>query len=211
MKKRAINTFTIVRSREEGWDLIVRMMNLYSEPSELPDDDRELCGRIEMILEAMTGQRQRVRYMTHSPRDMLPLYSIQRPVQPFLNKEGPDPDFAIWYFNELAKKNPVTLKVTSRKTKTKLEVITDQEMPTPMSYVLLLMWQYYFKDNGWLHIKRCPTCERWFHDKTGNARMIRCSADCTWKYWSRGRRKEAGHGRGKKRKPVVRRKTRKTL
>lgn len=42
-------------------------------------------------------------------------------------------------------------------------------------------------------LKRCPQCARWFVDLSKNKAKARCSVSCTAKWWSRARRKEAGH------------------
>jgi hypothetical protein len=42
-------------------------------------------------------------------------------------------------------------------------------------------------------LKRCPLCGRWFVDQTRNNTRLRCSLACTWRWWSRDRRRQAGH------------------
>ena len=44
-------------------------------------------------------------------------------------------------------------------------------------------------------LKRCPVCNKWFIDETKNKVKKRCSNHCTWLWWNRSRRKEAGHKR----------------
>lgn len=44
-------------------------------------------------------------------------------------------------------------------------------------------------------IKRCPTCLRWFADFTSNHLMRFCTGECRERWWSRPRRRDAGHGR----------------
>ncbi len=55
------------------------------------------------------------------------------------------------------------------------------------------LWLFYFQDFGWLRLKRCLLCQAWFVDSSKNRSTARCSDACTWKWWSRNRRKEAGH------------------
>lgn|SRR5262245_7651953 len=50
--------------------------------------------------------------------------------------------------------------------------------------------------SGWLsRIRRCARCGRWFIDQTRNHSKQRCSTTCTYRWWNRGRRSEAGHKR----------------
>jgi len=58
----------------------------------------------------------------------------------------------------------------------------------------------YFDGDNWERIKRCPQCGNWFSDYSRNKRKERCSKSCTDRWWSRGRRKEARHGKSKKRR-----------
>jgi hypothetical protein len=55
------------------------------------------------------------------------------------------------------------------------------------------LWWYYFHGNVWTRLKRCPVCRAWFVDTSKNKVTARCSARCTAQWWSRSRRKEAGH------------------
>jgi hypothetical protein len=69
------------------------------------------------------------------------------------------------------------------------------------------LWLFYFQDYGWERLKRCAVCPRWFVDMSKNRKTARCSSACTWKWWSRDRRKNAGH-RMKGTKPRAERRTR---
>ena len=55
------------------------------------------------------------------------------------------------------------------------------------------LWLFYFQDYGWERLKPCAVCPRWFVDTSKNRKTARCSSACTWKWWSRNRRKAAGH------------------
>lgn len=59
--------------------------------------------------------------------------------------------------------------------------------------VLRPLWWYYFRKNGWARLKTCPVCDVWFVDVSKNRVTARCSSACTAKWWSREKRKEAGH------------------
>jgi hypothetical protein len=59
--------------------------------------------------------------------------------------------------------------------------------------VLRDLWWYYFRGQGWERLKRCQVCGTWFVDTTKNKSMVRCSARCTTKWWTRDQRKAHGH------------------
>jgi hypothetical protein len=59
--------------------------------------------------------------------------------------------------------------------------------------VLRDLWWYYFRGQGWERLKRCQVCAAWFVDTTKNKSMVRCSAGCTSKWWTRDQRKAHGH------------------
>lgn len=63
---------------------------------------------------------------------------------------------------------------------------------------LLHLWRYYFRDEGWVRLKRCLQCKDWFVDSTLNRSAVRCSAGCNWVWWARKRREDAGHKHQKK-------------
>jgi hypothetical protein len=192
MRKKVKTKYEFVRGQYEGLESIAREVNLIAE---VKGSERELWGQIELILTEMTDQPRAKKV----PALRFDWFGLEWSP----NDRYPWPAFAIQTFNDLAKKNPVTLGVTGRKISSKLEVIPDQQKPTTTSWVLLLLWEYYFKGDGWKRIKRCPICEKWFVDETTNRTKIRCSEHCTAVWWNRSRRKEAGH---KIRKPVVRKK-----
>jgi hypothetical protein len=51
----------------------------------------------------------------------------------------------------------------------------------------------YFLNPARDRLKRCGTCRRWFVDQTRNKSQLRCSSPCTVAWWTRRRRREAGH------------------
>lgn len=55
------------------------------------------------------------------------------------------------------------------------------------------LWQGYFHDQGWERFRKCGVCQTWFVDATDNKKKAFCSEACRERWWSRGRRKEAGH------------------
>jgi len=56
-------------------------------------------------------------------------------------------------------------------------------------------------------LKCCAQCLQWFVDQTRNNTRLRCSVACTWRWWSRDRRRQAGHAvaRRRSRRPPARR------
>ena len=51
----------------------------------------------------------------------------------------------------------------------------------------------YFGHSSPERLKCCPLCGRWCVDQTRNNTRLRCSLACTWRWWSRDRRRQAGH------------------
>jgi hypothetical protein len=73
-----------------------------------------------------------------------------------------------------------------------------QEMPSPFQWdsehehPLVLLWDVVRR--GLLRrIKLCPQCDRWFVDERRNALAVRCSVECTNRWWNRSRRRAANH------------------
>lgn len=144
---------------------------------------------MELITETMTDQARRERTLwTGKPWD--------------LNKRTPLPEVAVEVFNELAEKNPISLKLDVKKTEKTIEPSPGHYPTTEMQEALWFLWNFFFSERGWERLKRCPKCMKWFVDDTRNKRKIRCSRHCTWQWWSRDRRKQEGHGKGKRRKEV---------
>lgn len=101
-------------------------------------------------------------------------------------------------FTLLASSHPVFQRVTMRKV-TERQSGSIQPVPSlsvPHSvcgHALDTLWDCYFHDQGWTRLRRCAVCQTWFVDPTDNRRKERCSAECTMVWWSRSRRKQAGH------------------
>lgn len=101
-------------------------------------------------------------------------------------------------FNGWAEENPVPLSIElDRSPENKIEFKTGVSHPDDAQFAIYLLWLYFFKDRGWERLKRCPQCGKWFVDTSSNKNKSRCSMECTWKWWDRPKRKEAGHGRKK--------------
>jgi len=117
---------------------------------------------------------------------------------------------AISRFNTLAKDNPIPLMVSGKiSPRAKDNLILQSGSikiraghapnPTLEQMATYYLWEYFFRNNGWERLKQCPRCGKWFVDDSRNKKKERCSLHCTNRWWSWGRRKEAGHGGRKKR------------
>jgi len=105
---------------------------------------------------------------------------------------------AIMHFNDWAEENPVPLFIELvRSSQNKIEFKTGELPRDDAQLAIYLLWVYFFRDRGWERLKRCPQCGKWFVDASSNKNKSRCSMECTWKWWDRPKRKEAGHGRKK--------------
>ncbi len=134
----------------------------------------------------------------------------------------PVPRTAIERFNTLAFRTPgifyidseagggeeLLLKVSPRKTFVQLPLwaikvggerwvnFGGMAFLTPAGPVLHLLADF-FRHPARDRLKRCLRCRRWFVDRTKNKAAKRCSTSCTWKWWDRARRREAGRSSGR--------------
>lgn len=92
-------------------------------------------------------------------------------------------------FTVHAAQHPVNMCVEVRKGTPRTPVSSREATGTALWH----LWLYYFRDRGWRHLKRCTVCHRWFVDTSNNKAQARCSAVCTWQWWSRERRKKYHH------------------
>jgi hypothetical protein len=70
-----------------------------------------------------------------------------------------------------------------------------------LGWGLYLLWSEFFPRRGWERLKLCKKCLEWFVDTTKNRKKELCSTSCRNRYWSRERRREAGHGKNRDRRP----------
>jgi len=118
-------------------------------------------------------------------------------------------------FNDFALKYPVPLMVTPEPlTATavglveRIKILRDffkkysffEDSPAWVKGSILRTIAMFFDGDNWERIKRCPQCGNWFVDNSKNKSKERCSKSCTNRWWSRDRRKQEGHGKGKKRR-----------
>lgn len=59
--------------------------------------------------------------------------------------------------------------------------------------ILWTLWEIYSQKIELTRLKKCAQCGKWFVDRTKNHKKDRCSARCTWQYWSWSKRKKANH------------------
>ena len=161
---------------------IAQEMNRQTEAKR--ESDKEIWHDVGLILEAMTDQ----------PPEKPPNKRSWFDRQWSSTERYQAPLFAINHFNDLAKKNPVTLQVNVSKTKSgQLIINPTHKGDTLTATMLALLWEYYFQNKGYDRLKRCPKCKKWFVDETRNKSQIYCSHHCGNLYWNRAQRREAGH------------------
>lgn len=93
-------------------------------------------------------------------------------------------------FTDCAKEYPSRMEVLWHAS----QPIAVLSMPLRETEVALhSVWNYFFHSQGWTRLKRCKLCGKWFLDTSKNKSTVRCSRACTWKWWSRDRRRAASH------------------
>jgi hypothetical protein len=170
-------------------------------------------NRIPTMEKGMADIWKRAEHIITSLVDPPPLASEKRGTSllandPYKRKGGPIRLWAaaVMDFNEMAEENPVPLHIESLLfPDNKTEFITDEQPRDSAQFAVYLLWLDFFRGRGWERLKRCPQCGKWFVDGSRNRNKNRCSMDCTWKWWSRSKRKEAGHGRKRKKTAVKKR------
>jgi hypothetical protein len=178
-----------VRDKYAGLRFLANWLNPLSRAA---GPIRPVLRKIELIVESMTGLPP---IKKHGEAPERAWFDYQ--LTPAERRAAASPAFAVELFNEMVEEYPVPLKLAVRKKGGGVEVSHDRSELNLVQRTLLLLWESYFKDEGWQRLKRCPTCEKWFVDDTRNKSKERCSGSCTWNWWTRSRRKEAGHGKQK--------------
>ena len=121
---------------------------------------------------------------------------------PNLKGVGDPLERAVGAFALYARAVPVHMKVhyyTRKKGGKQPNCILDA--PGDLGTFLSFLWRFYFQDKGWERLKRCPQCRKWFVDTIRNKNKIRCSRQCTDKWWDFRRRKHVGHATSRGQKP----------
>lgn len=114
---------------------------------------------------------------------------------------------AVDLYNGEARKLPMLVQVELVQGETSTFLASQEKHGDRRGDVLRHLWWYYFPKNDWRRLKNCPVCRNWFVDTSKNRVTARCSSECTAHWWSRDRRKAAGH-RMKGAKPHAVRRTR---
>jgi len=162
-----------------GLHLITIMLN---DMASMKGEPLKIWKSLESIAETMTGyfEKRGATILTGLLRDP--------------NKRYPMPGLAIGDYNRLAKENPISLWIMAKKAPDgTIEIAPDHKPINIKQATLQLWWDYYFQNGGWKRLKKCLNCRKWFVDDTRNRQKERCSKECTWKFWSWTKRKEAGH------------------
>lgn len=108
------------------------------------------------------------------------------------------PAAAVREFNRLAEEAKMPLRV-EQSWRDKGFVMTTSIAPADqLGTAVWFLWKFFFQGRGWQRLKRCRQCGEWFVDETRNKTRLGCSDECTWKWWSRSRRKKNGHKATKK-------------
>jgi len=109
-------------------------------------------------------------------------YALWRAAQSLVS--SPDPKVRR-RFNRLAARNPVIVRMSKDGTMQ----LVDSRQTSPVVGLLA----FFFTAQGSDRLRRCEQCARWFVDRGRNKAARRCSERCTWAWWSRSRRRAAGH------------------
>ncbi len=110
---------------------------------------------------------------------------------------NPSEKSVLSFFNQMAQENPITLRIAGVKMEEellrddgKVRISTAAE-GSPVGLALFFLWQDYFKGGGWRRVKICPTCGRWYVDRSRNRSAKTCSRRCSNSgRWSWQRRQE---------------------
>ena len=122
-----------------------------------------------------------------------------RPGKTILTKGLTTSAEAVRRFRELLKRGNVRPMVRQSERWGRIQIDFRQVAGNPYGDVALILWQFYFSDRGWQRLKRCDNCGKWFADG-GKNKMGRFCEECRvgTKWWTWKRRREAGHGTGKR-------------
>ena len=86
---------------------------------------------------------------------------------------------------------------------------TGQPMGTPdrLAVAVVRFMEFFVGVNVASRLKRCEHCRLWFSDSSRNSSKKYCSPACTWRIWTRARRRAAGHAQYRIRGPRRSRRT----
>lgn len=197
-----------IKRRPLGKHIEIQLLNLRFIANSLNDVQGEtgkalneissVWKSVENIVEVMTGQPSKDSELFEGDRES---YLFKNPRQTLLTSRywNPHdrvqmPNIAVGFFNRLAKKYPIPLKLDLKKdTNGKFEIEATSHSSSYAQNVLWLLWRFYFHDAGWERLKRCPFCKKWYADGSKNKTKLYCSRPCHDRSWNRPRRRNAGH------------------
>jgi hypothetical protein len=122
----------------------------------------------------------------------------------------PAPGSPLHMLNDFLMKHPFVLRIEGyERASSNIEIRADH-LPVPLPWVegmsdkaieqnratdriLWLLWEIFHRHIDLTRLKNCPVCNKWFVDHSKNKGKTRCSARCTWQWWSWEARKKAGH------------------
>ncbi len=115
---------------------------------------------------------------------------------------NPAPGSPLYVFNEAARYNAPILKVIGlqKNKEGEIAISATTESTSPVGGTVWLLWEHYFRNQGWRRIKRCrlSSCSKWFVDRTRN----RIGQDCcthhtnlfhSWKYRKERKKDQGGN------------------
>lgn len=135
-----------------------------------------------------------IRRLLGTPPDLMP------PRMPSLED-------AAWAFNRMTKRLPSRLTIRAdRQARGRVVFRPDVTGPGEAHLAAWMLWRFFFPDEGWRRLKRCPQCRKWFVDTTKNRTKTFFPDSCKDRWWNRERRRGAGH-RTNQRRPGKRKAT----
>ena len=137
----------------------------------------------------------------------------------------PAPGSPLYVLNRFLSWNPCVLRITGlERANGNIEICADHlPIPVPallqkesgisdkgirewmersrtMDSILWVLWEVFYRAVDLTRLKTCPICHKWFVDHTKNKGKARCSARCTWQWWSWEARLKARHKRPPKKR-----------
>jgi hypothetical protein len=167
----------IIASQYGGLQIVADQLN------ELPYIEAQLCdqeiqGPLKEQFEGWSLAKEIVSLPLDQRAGVFTKHAKQHPVNMYV-------EYPIKQLEEVTLIQP-----TRKEAERKKWPLTLVESRDEIGTVLWHLWLFYFRDYGWERLKNCPVCGTWFVDTSKNRATARCSEPCTWRWWSRQRRKE---------------------
>ncbi|HUZ47324.1 MAG TPA: hypothetical protein VMW54_11880 [Terriglobia bacterium] len=115
----------------------------------------------------------------------------------------PAPGSPLYVLNKFLETNPCILRIEGLGRANGIIAVNATHIPfsvvagmsRDVDRILWLLWEVLYRAVDLTRLKTCPICHKWFVDHTKNKSKARCSARCTWQWWSWEARKKARHKR----------------